>query len=666
MASALETICAKENLSLALNHSKDGAKRFFLPDFFRHQDYVHSSAKLIKELSNRLLRKEYQPKPVLEIDIPKSGLAVRPGVILDFEDFLVLYAITLPYIEKIDRQLPDAVYSWRLAEEGHRSTGALFQDRPLPLLPLKKRKEIQPFEEWYQAWPEFDKDTRDLIIKEGFTHLVVSDITAYFENISHDVLRATLLQCMDSDAHYPVNLLIDILSHWTVLPPHGSKVPRGIPQGNDISSYLGNIYLLPLDRELGALELSEGIKYLRYMDDVKILAKSRAAAMKALFTMNRVLRELQLNVQGSKTNIYEGQDMLDVLEHKQLDNLNPVIDSVLDESRKGRIPYAQKLKHEAALKPFLNGTPRTLRAQKDIRLFKRVLTGLAALKSPMAIYRCITYARSHPILTDKIVRYFKVFAGGDKIGKAVIELLSKEDEVFAYQAARFIEVFAHKNSMPPALPKVLLEFVRADSTHWSVKRNALIVLSFLDLSKDDRRELWARYKEETNYLVKKSFLLLFMDAGLKWRAAAIEVAKLDSDRRVSLFAKFLADILLDANSQRYEISNLANFAREGSPLFVDESYKLFLLRDSPHLPILEQLIDFLSKVPGTRFPVHVRWRIKTVLEGAQRNRAKLKDGALPAKNPNGQPTTFPIIVGEIGQRSPVLLSGSVNEHKLES
>lgn len=54
---ALEKISSMENLSLALNYTKDGAKRFFLPDFFRHQDYVHESKSLLRELSIRLKRK---------------------------------------------------------------------------------------------------------------------------------------------------------------------------------------------------------------------------------------------------------------------------------------------------------------------------------------------------------------------------------------------------------------------------------------------------------------------------------------------------------------------------------------------------------------------------------------------------------------------------------
>ena len=91
--SFLKQIATQDNLKLAFNYAKDGAKRFFIADFFRHQDYTHSSKRLLKDLGNRLLKKQYRPKVPLEVEVPKSGLSARPGTIVDFEDFIVLYAI---------------------------------------------------------------------------------------------------------------------------------------------------------------------------------------------------------------------------------------------------------------------------------------------------------------------------------------------------------------------------------------------------------------------------------------------------------------------------------------------------------------------------------------------------------------------------------------------
>lgn len=624
MGISINQIYQFDNLALALNYAKDGAKRFFMPDFFRHQDYVHDSKRKLKELSLKLKRREYRPNTILEIDIPKSGLAVRPGTVLDFEDFVVLYAILVPYLEKIEKTLPENVYSMRLVEEKRRNPSLLFESRPIPLLPFKKRKTLAQFEEWYEAWPEFDAQLKRYIQKEGFSYLAVSDITAYFENISHEVLRHTLLHCMNTDDDlYPINLFMDILSQWTTMPPHGIKIGRGIPQGNDISSYLGNIYLSPLDKVLCALEKQGDIKYLRYMDDVKILAKSRANAMEALFAMNKVLRGLQLNVQGSKTNIYEKEEMAEILYDDRMDKLNPIVEDILERKKKGRLENrALRGGFENSLREVVGGV-RGIKDSKDLRLIKRSLTGFTAIRKGYAINKCMLYMKTNPILTDKIVRYFKVFPTGEKIGTEVFEYIFKSKEALEYQVAKFIEVFAYKNNCPTGLLMELMGLVKNAKTHWTIRTNALISLSYLNLQQSTYRDLRKLYDEETNYFVKRAFLLCFLGVSSEeWRRNIINAAKLDSDRRVSLFSKYLSDILENVETQKYEVSNLALLAKEESLLLVDESYKYILLRESASPEILRKVYDSCRKIRLTAYPLAVRLRIEETKDVVKR---KLND-----------------------------------------
>ena len=42
--------------------------------------------------------------------------------------------------------------------------------------------------------------------------------------------------------------MVNILEHYTWPTQHLKSIKRGIPQGNNISSFIGNIYLLPLDQ----------------------------------------------------------------------------------------------------------------------------------------------------------------------------------------------------------------------------------------------------------------------------------------------------------------------------------------------------------------------------------------------------------------------------------
>ena len=171
-----------DRLELAFNFAKDSAKNFFIPDFIRHQDFIHKSKKLLEDISIRLKNKEYKPHQILSIDIPKTGLTTRPGSIIEFADLVVLFSIICSFVEELDSKLPDNVHSFRLNPKYKEPEQFLLHDRDIPLLPLEKRKEIKRFEEWYQAWPTFDKETKRIIELGKYRFLVVSDITSYYEN----------------------------------------------------------------------------------------------------------------------------------------------------------------------------------------------------------------------------------------------------------------------------------------------------------------------------------------------------------------------------------------------------------------------------------------------------------------------------------------------------
>ena len=101
----------------------------------------------------------------------------------------------------------------------------------------------------------------------------------------------------------------------------------GVSQGNSISSFIGSIYLLPLDEAMVSFGKRHEIKYLRYMDDVKIFSKNEATARQVIFEMNRVLRGIHLNIQGSKTDILQDDEIKKDLEDSRLEKVGEYIKS---------------------------------------------------------------------------------------------------------------------------------------------------------------------------------------------------------------------------------------------------------------------------------------------------------------------------------------------------
>ncbi len=76
-------------------------------------------------------------------------------------------------------------------------------------------------------------------------------------------------------------------------------IKRGIPKGASLSPLLGAFYLLDLDRKIAKLN----VKYIRYMDDILILAKTRWKLKTAIKVLNQTFDELKLEKHPEKTTI---------------------------------------------------------------------------------------------------------------------------------------------------------------------------------------------------------------------------------------------------------------------------------------------------------------------------------------------------------------------------
>ena len=229
-----KTLCKPEVLKIAANYVYDDKKDDFIPDVFHNQDYIFNLQENLKRLAQSLRKGTYHPRPLKEIDVPKNGLAVRPGSSLDIEDNIVFFAIAYLLAPIMDRVLPENVFHFRVKKKGNRPHhDKLFNNESPVLIHKQLRKKLRIFEDWYEAWPEFVAEAQSIYKKEGFTIMVESDISAYFENISHPLLADTLRKSAPHQLHL-INLLMEMLSVWTTPSLTGFRPQRGIPQGNDV------------------------------------------------------------------------------------------------------------------------------------------------------------------------------------------------------------------------------------------------------------------------------------------------------------------------------------------------------------------------------------------------------------------------------------------------
>src|SRR5947209_16728530 len=111
-------LCRPETLRIAANYVLDDQKDDFVPDVFRHQDYLYNLDENLERLALNLAHGTYRPRPLREIDVPKSGLSVRPGSSLDIEDHIVFFGIAYLLAPILDRQLPPNVFHFRVRRRG--------------------------------------------------------------------------------------------------------------------------------------------------------------------------------------------------------------------------------------------------------------------------------------------------------------------------------------------------------------------------------------------------------------------------------------------------------------------------------------------------------------------------------------------------------------------
>jgi RNA-directed DNA polymerase len=145
-------------------------------------------------------------------------------------------------------------------------------------------------------------DRVEQAIRRGKTRVVDIDLRAYFDNVRHHILLATLAQRIDDpDVMHLLKL---------ILKATGAK---GVPQGGVISPLLSNVYLNEVDLMLEKAKdvTREGkltrVEYARFADDLVVLVDGQPRNERLYSLVIRRLREelarleVEVNEEKSRT-----------------------------------------------------------------------------------------------------------------------------------------------------------------------------------------------------------------------------------------------------------------------------------------------------------------------------------------------------------------------------
>jgi len=607
-------LATPELLKRAWHLARNDARSGFIFDSLRYADYAFRLDNYLEALAEDLRRGGYRPQPLLSIDVPKSSLSVRPGTSIAISDRIVLFAVVYLIAPRLDRKLPREVYSWRLKKKP--SKKELFEEHELIKFTFLKsrtiRRRIDIAEPWYRVWPRFVKDTRVAFEEEGYSYMVVSDITAYFENINLQLLRDQLLQHLPREQRL-VNLLVEALEYWTPRTVHGATLQRGLPQGNAISSFLGNFFLLPLDIRFRRFAKKHEVKYLRYMDDVKVLAKDEGIARQALFEMIEGLRDLHLNIQGAKTTILEGEDIRKDLVDANLEEVNKTIESL---KGKRTLSVSERSIAEAALdsvKRRLTGR-RSVIPGRQFRVFRRLITGYSVLESPGILDLTLKQLRKNPDarLIASAIRYFRSLPRNrKKIAECLTGMLAGDIPLFGYQEAYFLMGLRYLRWIPKRAIDRARKILRARKEHWYVRVQAALLLAQRPLSGAELRGLHKRFHDEREVEVRRALAVALVQLPKQGVQGVAQELVFSVDPLLQRLGRYYHGLLFDEAAGKRACDSLFRDFNEDQ--VIERLHEIDLLKNARSSAVRQILRKGLkTRVSGLRHPI-VRARLSTAL-----------------------------------------------------
>lgn len=258
----LEKILHKDNLNRAFKRvtANKGAPGIDGITVDEIGAYLRENQQAIIE---RIKKGKYTPDPVRRVEIPKSDDGIRKLGIPTVKDRIFQQSITQQLMPIYEPIFSNNSYGYR---PGRDAKGAIM-----------KVKEYA---------------------EQGYTHAVALDLSKYFDTLNHEKLLNILRRNVADERviqWIKRYLKSGVMEHGVVM-----ETEEGSPQGGNISPLLANIYLNEFDQEYQ----KRGVVFVRYADDIVLLAKSNRAAKRLLETSTKYLEgTLKLKVNQEKSRV---------------------------------------------------------------------------------------------------------------------------------------------------------------------------------------------------------------------------------------------------------------------------------------------------------------------------------------------------------------------------
>lgn len=261
--------------------------------YFRdsYDAFAIASDSHLKWIQSEGLKERYQASHASKLLLPKPSGTLRSITLLTVEDQIVYQACV--------NLIADALKRETRKRYEKRVFAHLYAGKSSPFFYLQ----------WQRSYKKFGRRI-EKSFNDGFNHVANFDLTAFYDSIDHHVLRHFLTVIgIDEDT---VDFLLRCLKVWTSstwsIGEPNIYHEHGIPQGPLASGMLSEAVLQHID---AAGERGRKTVYLRYVDDIKILAKNEAELRRKLIALDIASKEIGLFPQTAKINIRKIADPLD-------------------------------------------------------------------------------------------------------------------------------------------------------------------------------------------------------------------------------------------------------------------------------------------------------------------------------------------------------------------
>ena len=394
-----------DSLDWALQHALSKGDTDIFPRAFEFRAIEHDWGKIRDYLSGQDVL-SWTSRPLRQCLSPKRRYGFRIATQLDPLDFLILGALIYEIGEDIEaRRLDDqTVVSYRF---GPQKDGSLFE----PTV----------------GYPAFLARSKDMAT--NCSHVVVTDIADFFPRLYLHRVEGALDNSTKKNNH--VRSISQLLSQWNQTQSYG------IPVGPSPSRLIAEIALDDVDKILR----SEGIMFVRHMDDYRLFADSPVRGYEQLTILaNALFKNHGLTLQQEKTSIIPADDFLQKYcrtgESEELESLSDKFNQLLErigmDDPYGQIEYEDLEPEDRALVDSLNLEDLLQReldgTEIDQQMMRFLLRRLGQLDNPAGVDTILCHIEQVFTVFPDVIQYFAVLGSLDNgkrrvVGERVLSLV---------------------------------------------------------------------------------------------------------------------------------------------------------------------------------------------------------------------------------------------------